>query len=431
MDAAKQQSIAADGGEEEHWEDTVWRERHLLMAVINNLRSVADAALDRAETAEEAAKAAERSEAAAVQRCREAESAQTMQSSIEARIRDSVVAEVHEAVRAASEEATAELRAAASEIRRLRARPISVSGMSSAGLEPEAEAVADEHAPMNELRTSCCHRPSTASKSVASSSSLAVRPADQENRDVQAPVASQGVPRPKTDVSLGHIRANLDTLFALVQEPSLESLGQESVAAASHRTSSVSTRKSSSFHTLEKSASQGHCSREDGHDTSSTAATPSQAARKPRLHQRESQNHRVSRNKTEPLRVTTASVKPSCRMGVRDFVSKLERQRESKESQQSSLERPDQQCLEVTRTRNTVSGGVCAVQSGADEEKCTRSSRAATIADPHPGMRRSMEARHLSLGSKHGTSKAPGCAANAARASVQLRGASVAATLSG
>jgi hypothetical protein len=45
-------------------------------------------------------------------------------------------------------------------------------------------------------------------------------------------------------------------------------------------------------------------------------------------------------------------------------------------------------------------------------------------------LRRSMEARHLSLGSKHGISKASGCAAAATRASVQFQG-NVARTLSG
>jgi len=413
MDVARQQFLAAesggavagaettskDGEEEQPLEDEVWRERHLLMAVINNLRVVADAALDRAETAEEAAKAAERSEAAAVQRCRAAESAQTMQSSIEARIRDSVVAEVHEAVRAASEEATVELRAAAAEIRRLRAGPHDLSGMNSAGFELEAEAEAPFVRTMSadELHRSRYFQSSTAS------AGMVLRPADQEGRDVQPPLmASQGVPRPKTD-PLGHIRANLDTLFALVQEPSVESLGRDSAAPPSHRASSASTRKNS-FHTLEKSASETGL--EEGQDATTTAQTL-RMAKVPQC------QNRVQRIQTEPLRVSCqqefALSKPhGCpTKKVRDFVSKLERQREF---QQSSLERSDQQCLDASVSVHSAPGG-------GDEEKCARSMQA-TLAEPYKGMRRSMEARHLSLGSKHGISKAPGCRPTAKRASV-------------
>merc|ERR1712079_696724 len=108
----------------------------------------------------------------------------------------------------------------------------------------------------------------------------------------------------------------------------------------------------------------------------------------------------MSRNKTEPLRVSCqqefALSKPhGCQTKkVRDFVSKLEKQRDASVS-------------------------VHAAEGGVDEEKCARSIRAST--EPYTGMRHSMEARHLSLGSKHGISKVPGCAATATRASVQLQ----------
>jgi len=98
-----------EGGNPEDLE----RERFLLLAAIDSLRQAADAALERAEFAE-------RSEAAAVQRLRAVENAQVMQQTFEARIKESVIEEVQAAIRAASSEATAELRAAAEEIKHLR-----------------------------------------------------------------------------------------------------------------------------------------------------------------------------------------------------------------------------------------------------------------------------------------------------------------------
>jgi len=232
--------------------------------------------------------------------------------------------------------------------------------MNSAGLEPEAEAeaVADILTSANKL-----HRSSTASESAASSSAgMVLRPAEQEGRDVKPPLmSSQGVPRPKTN-ALGHIRANLDTLFALVSEPSR----QDSVVPPSRRTSSASTKKRS-LQTLEMSAPERE--QEEGQD----AAALAQTLRKAKVPQRES---RVSRNKAEPLRngcqqeCALSKSHGSQTKKVREFVSKLERQREF---QQSSL------------------------------EKCTGSTRA-TIAEPHTG-------------SKHGTSKVAGCTATATRAS--------------
>jgi len=118
-------------------------EQHLLVLAIDGLRKTAEAALERAEAAEAdarkhraVAEAAERSKAAELQRLREAgrvaaslfEEGQrerepqhgVVPQSLEARIADSVVAEVRAAVRAVSEEAAVELRAAAEELRRLR-----------------------------------------------------------------------------------------------------------------------------------------------------------------------------------------------------------------------------------------------------------------------------------------------------------------------
>lgn len=117
-------------------------EQHLLLQAIDGLRKTAEAALERAQAAEAdarkhqaAAEAAERSKAAELQRLREAgrlaaalfedgqrerEPQRGVQRSFEARIADSVAAEVRAAVRAVSEEATVELRAAAEELRRLR-----------------------------------------------------------------------------------------------------------------------------------------------------------------------------------------------------------------------------------------------------------------------------------------------------------------------
>lgn len=109
-------------------EDEIQRERRFLLATISALRKAAEAALDRAETAEvtaleclAAADAAEQSQAATLKQLQAAEKNQAMQQSIELRIRDSVTAEVHATISAVSQEATAELRAAVEEIRRLRA----------------------------------------------------------------------------------------------------------------------------------------------------------------------------------------------------------------------------------------------------------------------------------------------------------------------
>eukprot|EP00419_Tripos_fusus_P046049 CAMPEP_0172822310 /NCGR_PEP_ID=MMETSP1075-20121228/16590_1 /TAXON_ID=2916 /ORGANISM="Ceratium fusus, Strain PA161109" /LENGTH=578 /DNA_ID=CAMNT_0013663289 /DNA_START=53 /DNA_END=1789 /DNA_ORIENTATION=+ len=120
----------AEGGNLEDLE----HERDLLLAAIDSLRQAADAALERAE-------AAERSEAVAVQRLKAAEKAQVMQQTIEARIKQSIIEEVQAAIRAASSEATSELRAAAEEIKQLRlngghhdARLGSASGAAAASL---------------------------------------------------------------------------------------------------------------------------------------------------------------------------------------------------------------------------------------------------------------------------------------------------------
>jgi len=109
-------------------EDEIQRERHFLLATISALRRAAEAALDRAETAEvtaleclAAADAAEQSQAATLKQLQAAEKSHAMQQSIELRIRDSVTAEVHATISAVSQEATAELRATVEEIKRLRA----------------------------------------------------------------------------------------------------------------------------------------------------------------------------------------------------------------------------------------------------------------------------------------------------------------------
>mmetsp|Transcript_48459 Transcript_48459/g.96394 ORF Transcript_48459/g.96394 Transcript_48459/m.96394 type:complete len:423 (+) Transcript_48459:68-1336(+) len=125
-------------------------EQHLLLVAIDGLRKAAEAALDRAQAAEadalkhrEAAEAVERSKAAELQRLREAgrlvaalfedgqrekeQQCGVVQGSLEARIANSVVAEVRAAVRAVSEEAAVELRAAAEELRRLRTGVVSHS----------------------------------------------------------------------------------------------------------------------------------------------------------------------------------------------------------------------------------------------------------------------------------------------------------------
>jgi len=111
----------------------VERERSLLLAAITGLRDAADAAMQRAEAAEEmalqsaeAVKVAQAAEAAALQRAKAAEAAEdscisSLRRALKERLRDAVVSEVQAAVRSAAEEATAELRAAAEEIRRLRA----------------------------------------------------------------------------------------------------------------------------------------------------------------------------------------------------------------------------------------------------------------------------------------------------------------------
>jgi len=119
-------------------EDEIQRERHFLLATISALRRAAEAALDRAETAEvtaleclAAADAAEQSQAATLKQLQAAEKSHAMQQSIELRIRDSVTAEVHATISAVSQEATAELRAAVEEIRRLRADRSSSSSSSN------------------------------------------------------------------------------------------------------------------------------------------------------------------------------------------------------------------------------------------------------------------------------------------------------------
>merc|ERR1740123_567710 len=98
-----------------------------MLSAIEDVLKAAYSAFERAEAAETAAsnrivraEAAEKSEVAAMLRLREAESAQATRHSIEAMIRDSVIAEVQVAIRAASEEVTTEMRAAAEELRRLR-----------------------------------------------------------------------------------------------------------------------------------------------------------------------------------------------------------------------------------------------------------------------------------------------------------------------
>jgi len=133
-------------------DNEIQRGRCLLLATISALRTAAEAALDRAETSEvtaleclAAAEAAEQSQAATLKQLQVAKNEQaailkqlqaaknnqSMEQSIELRIRDSVTAGVKATIRAVSQEATAELRAATEEIRRLRADCCSSSCSSS------------------------------------------------------------------------------------------------------------------------------------------------------------------------------------------------------------------------------------------------------------------------------------------------------------
>jgi len=127
-------------------------ERLLLLAAIDNLRQAAEAALERAE-------AAERSEAAAMQRLKAAENVQVMQQKIEARIKGCVIEEVQAVIRAASSEATAELRAAAEEIKQLRLNGTYVSTSYHDARLNSTSVAASQHGPDPAAASPASHGP--------------------------------------------------------------------------------------------------------------------------------------------------------------------------------------------------------------------------------------------------------------------------------
>lgn len=125
---------------------TIEREKCLLLAAISGLSATADAAVRRAEAAEAAMRRKQTAETA------EDASVLAAQQALEARIRDSVMLEVRDAVRAAAEEATVELRAAAQEIRRLRADAAAREARTPSCAEASREAMAQMRSVMEELR---------------------------------------------------------------------------------------------------------------------------------------------------------------------------------------------------------------------------------------------------------------------------------------
>lgn len=141
-------------------DSAVESERALLLAAINGLSAAADAAIRRAEAAEAAMRAAEARQEAR-QEVRQPPIAQRVvqdpcsaasMRALEARIRDSVMAEVKDAVRTAAEEATSELRAAAEEIRRLRAQAPADDERAKAPPEASCEKVQAMEEMLQEIR---------------------------------------------------------------------------------------------------------------------------------------------------------------------------------------------------------------------------------------------------------------------------------------
>jgi len=137
---------------------SIEEERNLLMEAISGLTVAADAALRRAEAAEAVVRRREADDALEAERLAVSEFQQdprtvAMRRDLEVRIRESVMAEVRETVRAATAEATVELRAAAEEIRRLRAVAPAHDACARASAQASREAMADLRSVVQELRS--------------------------------------------------------------------------------------------------------------------------------------------------------------------------------------------------------------------------------------------------------------------------------------